>query len=195
MRRVHKHLHRPKPTMLPAYRSLCASTRRFALQPPLPRTSRFSTVASCTSCSRLQSLSICPNIPSRQPSSKFQTRPFSQSTSRALRPTYFPNNAGGNPKGNGFFSNLKRTINDLPSSVILWTIIGLNGAVYVVYNIGYSSYVRFSPSLLIFIYRLPTAKRRSLHFDSVTKQFHTLLEELERRPIVSVQTKCGPDDF
>ena len=64
-------------------------------------------------------------------------RHFSQSHTLRLRRTYFPKRGNGEPhKSEDFFSQLKATINALPSSVVLWTVLGLNGVVYILWNVG-----------------------------------------------------------
>ena len=66
------------------------------------------------------------------------TRYFSQSHALQLRRTYFPSkkSTGGPRRSENLFSQMKATINGLPSNVILWTVLGLNGAVYVLWNVG-----------------------------------------------------------
>lgn len=62
---------------------------------------------------------------------------------RFLRRTYFP--PSKTTKLN-HFQKLGNRLNRLPSGVLLWTILGLNGGVYVLWNIGIFSAVSW-PSL------------------------------------------------
>lgn len=72
------------------------------------------------------------------PSRLSHTRYFSQSHVLRLRKTYFPNKGPktGPPNDENLFSQLKTSINALPSNVVLWTILGLNGVVYVLWNVA-----------------------------------------------------------
>ena len=63
---------------------------------------------------------------------------FSRSSALHVRNTYFPRGppGGGSHPKEGPFSRMKRIINTLPSNVILWTVLGLNGVVYLLWNVG-----------------------------------------------------------
>lgn len=61
---------------------------------------------------------------------------------RRIRNTYFPKSPGKSPKKNGLFSGFAAAINRLPSGFVLWTVLGLNGAVYLLWNVAIDRAVR-----------------------------------------------------
>lgn len=120
-------------------------------------------------------------------STSFVRRSFSHSPSLSLRKTYFPrpNHSTSAPSN---FQQLKYQVNRLPSGVILWTILGLNGVVYILWNIGIFSAVRHSreamDDCLMYFCRL-LEKRGPNTFHKATTTFCSIMEELERRTRVT----------
>lgn len=113
----------------------------------------------------------------------FVRRPFSHSSSLSLRKTYFPR-PNDSTSASSNFQQLKYQVNRLPSGVILWTILGLNGVVYILWNIGIFSAVRYSREamddcLMHFCHLLE--KRGPNTFHKAPTTFCSVVEELERR--------------
>ncbi|KAF8592523.1 hypothetical protein K439DRAFT_1625883 [Ramaria rubella] len=80
-------------------------------------------------------LRSCGNRPT---TTSHSIRHFSQSSILCIRRTYFPNKRTDQDykKNESAFTQAKRAINALPSNVILWTVLGLNGVVYLLWNVG-----------------------------------------------------------
>ncbi|KAF8528883.1 rhomboid-domain-containing protein [Hysterangium stoloniferum] len=80
-------------------------------------------------------------------------RTFSHFSPRNIRRTYFPSGRpdtwSRNSGFGGFFNSTKRRFNSLPPSVIIWTILGLNGVVYILWNVGFNAARGGDPTLLV----------------------------------------------
>lgn len=82
-------------------------------------------------------------------------RAFSTSPRGLVRQTYFPRGSGGSPPPKpGFFQTLRRRIDQIPTQTIIYALIGLNIAVFFLWQYAISSYQRFrDPSLYQFLTR------------------------------------------
>ncbi|OXC86251.1 hypothetical protein C344_01428 [Cryptococcus neoformans AD1-7a] len=96
-------------------------------------------------------------------SSPLTKRSFNSSTKSLIKSTYFPR--GGRSSGNGYgyggggpqgpwawFTRLRRRIDRIPTMTLVYGLIGINGAVFLLWQYALSSAQRFrDPSLLYFL--------------------------------------------
>ncbi|KIR28711.1 hypothetical protein I309_02203 [Cryptococcus deuterogattii LA55] len=105
-----------------------------------------------------------PSLPPSSSISNFLTkRSFTSSTKSLIRSSYFPR--GGRLGGNGYgyggggpqgpwawFTRLRRRIDRIPTMTLVYGLIGINGAVFLLWQYALSSAQRFrDPSLLYFL--------------------------------------------